>query len=80
MIFHQQLKGVAFPASVSKQNSDMNKKIVSGSPQTRAFPLLVAKQREVKRLWSSQRMGSIIPSTKIIQSSTKLFNIFDIHF
>lgn len=80
MIFHRQLKGVAFPACVSKQNSDMDKKIVSGSPQTRAFPLLVAKEREVKRLWSSQRMGSIIPSTKKIQSSTKILTIFDVHF
>lgn len=63
VIFHQQLNGVAFPAYVSKQNSDMNSKIPPGSPQTYALPRLVAKQREVKRLRSCQSVGSIVPST-----------------
>lgn len=62
MIFHQQLNRVAFPAYVSKQNSDMNSKIVPGSPQTHALPVLVAEQSEAKRLRSCRSMESIVPS------------------
>lgn len=61
--FHQQLNGVAFPAYISKQNSDKNSKITPGSPQTHVLPLLEAKQREVKRFRSCQSMGSIVPNT-----------------